>query len=65
METEIKHRHKYEWSMYDMGEGIYKSCGKCGFVPKNAINKDYWAYVESGRVSCIVILHRQQSEVEK
>lgn len=47
-------RHKYGWYLFDMGDGIYKECDLCGFIPKRD-NKEYWDFVKSGRVSCIVL----------
>ena len=54
MSDEVKHRHKYIWNLFDMGDGIYQSCEKCDFIPKNKFNKEYWDFVASGRVSCMV-----------
>lgn len=47
-------RHKYEYDLFDMGDGIYKYCKTCGYIPKRD-NGEYWKYIESGRISCMVL----------
>ena len=47
--------HKYIWSLFNMGDGIYRECERCGYVPKRG-NKEYWDYKKSGRISCMVFM---------
>ena len=48
-------RHKYQLELFDMGDGVMRTCGLCGFIPKRG-NKAYWDYKKSGRISCMVFM---------